>query len=1187
MGLVQGGLTVLSKAMVSRRSFSAILAVLCTMTAVVGLSVAQAQAALTRPYTGVSFGPGGPGVGSFGTVQGVAIDQTTGDVYVLDTGASEGSLLKFDAAGNPLRFTGVAGEPYAITGLKGAENAEDELAVDSSSGPAKGDVYVAVGTSNGEAIDVFASDGASLGSLTEATAPWGETCGVAVDASGNVYVATYGGFIDKFVPTANPVTNSDYQSSLVGGNPCNIAVDSVGDVFADTWNAGPVTRYEASQFGLPIASGSILDMAGSSLAADPSDDHVLVDERDRVREYGARGEPFEEPLAVFGATGSGSISESFGIAVDQTSGDVYVSNGQGKLIVFGTPVVVPDVSAQSVTGLTATGVTLNGTVNPDGQQVTSCQFEYGTTAGALTSIAPCIPSPGSGSAPVTVAASLAGLASGTTYHYKLVAANANGASESPEASVQILGPAVSGGSFSEVGSSSATVSANVNPNGEATTFRVEYGPTTAYGSSSASGNVGSGSEASGVVAHLSGLNPGTVYHFRVVATSAAGTAYGPDVTFSTLPASLSSLPDGRGYEMVTPVENEGDQVFIPEGAYPETAEVIESVRPYRAAADGSAVAYVGEPTAEGNGSEQRRAGNEFLATRGPAGWTQRDIQPRGLQSPLFTSFSSDLSTAVLASKEPLSGAIPSGYEYLYTRSTSTGTLAPLFTATPPNRTRREFGGAPWVESYETSIYRYYAGASDDSKRQFFEANDALTPEAIDGGPSENNLYESDGGSLRSVNVLPGGTGSPNASFGAPPATFVEAENTDHAISADGSRVFWTDMSTGSLYVRENGTSTSLISEGATFWTASADGSHVLYAKGGDLYEDELSSGVATDLTPNGHVLGLSGSSENAEYVYFVAEGDLAPGAAKGQPNLYLYHDHTVSFIATLAFNSPEDEASDELSDWRPSLGHRVAEASADGHGFVFMSVKSLTGYDNRNASGKLDTEVYQYDADSGVVSCVSCSPSGERPTGRGGWLVGTGEANTYQIRSITEDGGRVFFQSAMPLVAQDTNGKQDVYEWERYGVGSCQLSDGCVYMLSDGSSPMASYLVDASADGSNVFIITEAQLVAKDQNNVYDLYDVRVGAEPEPLPLQCNGTGCQGVPEAPPIFSTPASVTFSGVGNFPVAANPVVTKAKPKAKHKRKKRKARRKPRRLGAKKARNRVPTRRNVTGKSRRGAR
>jgi hypothetical protein len=152
---------------------------------------------------------------------------------------------------------------------------------------------------------------------------------------------------------------------------------------------------------------------------------------------------------------------------------------------------------------------------------------------------------------------------------------------------------------------------------------------------------------------------------------------------------------------------------------------------------------------------------------------------------------------------------------------------------------------------------------------------------------------------------------------------------------------------------------------------------------------------------------------------------------------------------------------------------------------------------------------------------------------------------------MSEGGDRVFFDSAVPLVPQDTNGKQDVYEWEREGTGSCTAGSGanggCVYLLSGGMSNQDSWFIGAGASGDDAFIVTRAQLVPQDRNEAFDLYDARVGGvEPVGEPA-CTGTGCQGVPAAAPTFATPPSVTYNGVGNFPPPAptTHVKTKAKP------------------------------------------
>ena len=283
--------------------------------------------------------------------------------------------------------------------------------------------------------------------------------------------------------------------------------------------------------------------------------------------------------------------------------------------------------------------------------------------------------------------------------------------------------------------------------------------------------------------------------------------------------------------------------------------------------------------------------------------------------------------------------------------------------------------------------------------------------------------------------------------------------------------------------------------------------------------------------------GVIGAGEDGSYLYFVAGGQLAEGAAAGQPNLYLLHEGKTKFIATLAQHDDESSGGTQglfIGDWNPDLGLRTAEVTPDGHSVTFMSNRSLTGYVANGAYGPLE-EVFVYDADTNQLFCASCAPSGESPpftqTARAAYLPVSRSA-TYMPRWISADGSRVFFDSNEPLVPQDTNGKQDVYEWERDGAGGCEQANGCVYLLSGGTSTDASAFVDASVTGDDVFILSRAQLAPEDQNDNFNLFDARAEGVQPPAPPACSGTGCQGVPPAPPIFATPSSVTFNGVGNF-------------------------------------------------------
>ncbi|HEY5197417.1 MAG TPA: hypothetical protein VIJ51_10375 [Solirubrobacteraceae bacterium] len=194
----------------------------------------------------------------------------------------------------------------------------------------------------------------------------------------------------------------------------------------------------------------------------------------------------------------------------------------------------PAVVTGAASGVTASGASLAGTVNPNGV-ATTYVFEYGPTLsfGSVTTRT----SAGSGATATPVSASLTGLASNTTYYYRLVAKTAAGetfgAVESFNTGGTPLAPAVSTLAASGIGTTVANLAGHVNPEGQATAFTFEYGPSLAFGSITTVDRTDAAIQPEAVTATLTGLTPNTTYYYRLVAANPAGTTFGGVVAFNT------------------------------------------------------------------------------------------------------------------------------------------------------------------------------------------------------------------------------------------------------------------------------------------------------------------------------------------------------------------------------------------------------------------------------------------------------------------------------------------------------------------------------------------------------------------------------------------------------------------------------------------------------------------------------
>jgi hypothetical protein len=590
------------------------------------------------------------------------------------------------------------------------------------------------------------------------------------------------------------------------------------------------------------------------------------------------------------------------------------------------------------------------------------------------------------------------------------------------------------------------------------------------------------------------------------------------------------LPDCRAYEQASPVDKGGaDAVGL--------LGLVQSSPSGGGVTFYSVLPFPGVPGAA-----------EFpiyLSSRGTTKWSTQGLVPPSDPGtfPYVVGMTEDLAKTIVSAQEPPlvgQGATPGRYNrYIY--ESATGIYQRL--------------AGPGELSF--------ADATPDDSHILFEDEAQLTKGAVEEVP---NLYEWDDGLVRLVGVLPDGEApASGAAAGARSTTYQQ-----DTISENGARVFFTDVSTRQIYMREPGSEngqgrTIPISEGSAEWRAATPGgSYVFYLENEKLYRFNVEREKSEELTSGeAGVLGTFGVSSDGSYVYFVATQVLTEGANKagkkaeeGATNLYEWHENTseptkaMTFVASL--NRVEDEA-----DWRdrieaaegygPDAGGKSSRVTPIGTTMLFTSVEQLTNYNNAG-----HFEIYLYEAPSEHITCVSCNPSGGGATSSS-YLTHLAvsppapiKRNLFLTRNLSADGNRVFFQTSEALVPQDTNGQMDVYEWEREGSGSCATGHGdCFYLISTGQDPSESYFGDASANGSDVFFFTRQSLVGQDQDSNVDVYNARedggIAAQNPPPPAEAcaDEVACRsGAPSSLPVLGAPSSATFSGVGNLAPPSKP-------------------------------------------------
>ncbi len=1134
--------------------------VLCAFTSLAWITTASAGAVTDSEELG-QFGSEGTGAGQFNVSYGMASDPFTGHLFVADLGNQR--IDEFTAWGEFVKAWGwgVADgngelETCTVTCLKGIEG--------SGKGQFKGPFSVAIDSSGNVYILDFNNERVQK-----------------FDSSGQ-FVLMFGGGVDKTTGgnVCTAASGDECQTGTSGSGAgefsegTGLAINQVGTILVG--GAGRIQEFEPdgsfkSEFKVPGTVFTIApDPTGSDLYA------IFNENKDVVHKFSSAGTELS----------SLKVHEPRSIAID-AEGNIYVVKGEEKPRT-GFPNGIPEEVIE---------------FNSGEAEVSSCCAVH------LPSL------------------SLTSLATNTVGDLYIFSRHNSGVGSSQYISLfgpppviwppPRVPPGIVAQFPSSVDSTSATLKAQINPNHWADTrYYLEYGladcasDPCAQSPASPGVELGAGAvkkavTSSGVV--LTGLVPGTTYHYHFVAESGGGgPVIGPDRTFTTFAAGhpaetcaneafrtgLSvNLPDCRAYEMVSPVDkSNGDIITLPDITGWET-------RLNQSAIDGEALTYSSYRAFGGPEGAPWTA--QYMARRGAEGW-----RSEALGGPLtgtfygstlleneFKAFSPDLcqSWVLPAGESTLAPGQVAGFPNLYRRENCPKSYEALTTVVPPSI-------AP------SGYYPELQGFSANGAKAIFRVNDKLSKDAREGGAFQ--VYEAAGGTLKPVCVFPEGTSAkveaefPNCSAGSPSDlggdSVGRVADVSHAMSDDGSRVYWSasgeQSSLGKIYLRLNGTTTLPVTEApgegqttkpAQFWGASADGARALYVvadpdrksptpKDKSLYLYDLGVEESTLIAPK--VTAVVATSEDLSRVYFVSEAVLAgtTGASAGEENLYLHEAGGNVFVATL---SGRDVESSPPSDGSVYPVFHAARATPDGVHLAFVSTERLTGFDNTDLeSGEADSEVFSYDAMTGKLVCASCSPAGARPAGRNIaaqantgnslWTAASLPAPQTELnapRALSDDGSRLFFTSYADLLPADTNGKADVYEWEAVGSGSCKdesdpdyhpANGGCLFLISSGESPSDSELVDTGGHGRDVFFTTNASLLPQD-TGLIDLYDARIdGGFPSPSapPAACEGEACQGAP-VPPLDRTPASFAFSGPGNpRPPVLSALKAKAKPRVK---------------------------------------